>query len=79
MNTMQKQFSLNRAAPKSTCLSAILIGALLFGEVLSFAQSPPLNDDFANRIVLTGSPVTFTGTLQNGTIQSGEPTAESLT
>jgi len=49
------------------------MGAIPFGEAFSFAQSAPLNDDFENRIVLTGSPVTFTGTLQNATIQPGEP------
>jgi hypothetical protein len=78
MNRTQKQFSRNRTAQKCKCPSVILFGALLFGEVFSFAQSPPLNDNFENRIVLTGSPVTFTGTLLNATIQSGEPMANSL-
>ena len=53
------------------------MGAITFGEAFSFAQSSPLNDDFENRIVLAGSSVTFTGTLQNATIQPGEPKAES--
>lgn len=54
----------------------ILFGAFLFIEAFSFAQSPPLNDNFENRIVLTGSSVTFTGTLQNATIQLGESPGE---
>jgi hypothetical protein len=40
-----------------------------------FAQAPP-NDDFANRIVLTGSSITFTGTLVGSTIESGEGFAQ---
>ena len=52
------------------------MGVITFGEAFSFAQSAPLNDDFENRIVLAGSSVTFAGTLQNATIQSGEPKAE---
>jgi hypothetical protein len=42
----------------------------------AFAQSPPPNDDFANRIVLTGSSLTFTGTLVGSTIESGEGFAQ---
>ncbi len=57
--------------------SRLLVGVLLSGETLSFAQSAPLNDDFENRIILTGSSVTFTGTLQNATIQPGEPVGMS--
>ncbi len=78
MNTKQKRFTLNGAA---TCRMKrralpVLFGALLFGETFSFAQSPQLNDDFEDRIVLTGSSVTFTGTLQNATVQSGESPGE---
>jgi len=57
--------------------SRILGGMLIFGEEISFAQSAPLNDEFESRTVLTGSSVTFTGTLQNATFQTGEPPAES--
>src|ERR1043166_3285265 len=62
-------------------LSSRILGGLLLllGEAVSFAQSAPLNDEFESRIVLTGSSVTFTGTLQNATIQTGEPRAESPT
>jgi hypothetical protein len=39
----------------------------------TLAQSPPANDDFANRIALTGSSLTFTGTLVGATFESAEP------
>jgi hypothetical protein len=39
----------------------------------TFAQSPPANDDFADRIALTGSPLTFTGTLAGATYEVAEP------
>ena len=38
----------------------------------AFAQSPPANDDFANRTVLTGSSITFTGTLVGATSEPAE-------
>ena len=50
----------------------------MLGEAIFLAQAPPLNDDFENRIVLTGSSEAFTGTLQNATIQTGEPIAVNL-
>jgi hypothetical protein len=37
----------------------------------SLAQSPP-NDDFANRIVLTGSSLIFTGTFEGSTVETAE-------
>jgi hypothetical protein len=49
--------------------------ALMFAlATAAFAQSPPPNDDFANRIVLTGSSLTFTGTLVGATFEPLEPT-----
>src|SRR5258705_5412560 len=42
----------------------------------TFAQSPPANDNFANRIALTGSSITFTGTLVGSTIETGEGFAQ---
>jgi hypothetical protein len=51
---------------------ALVLGFLCFGAS-AFAQSPPVNDNFENRTILTGSPVTFTGTLANATIEAGEP------
>jgi hypothetical protein len=41
----------------------------------TFAQSPPTNDNFAARIALTGSSITFTGTLVGATY---EPTEASI-
>jgi hypothetical protein len=38
----------------------------------AFAQNPPNNDDFANRTVLTGSSITFTGTLVGATTEPTE-------
>ena len=38
----------------------------------AFAQSPPANDYFVNRIALTGSSLTFTGTLDGATYEPGE-------
>jgi hypothetical protein len=40
----------------------------------TFAQSPPANDNFADRIALIGSSLTFTGTLVGATFESAEPT-----
>jgi len=47
--------------------------ALMFSSATTaFAQSPPANDDFANRTVLTGSSITFTGTLVGATSEPAE-------
>jgi hypothetical protein len=47
--------------------------ALMFSSAATaFAQSPPANDDFANRTVLTGSSITFTGTLVGATSEPAE-------
>lgn len=37
------------------------------------AQTPPPNDNFADRLVLPGSSVTFTGTTANATVEVDEP------
>ena len=39
----------------------------------AFGQSPPANDNFANRIALTGSSFTFSGTLAGATFEVAEP------
>jgi hypothetical protein len=52
-----------------TCCAALLLGA-----ATAFAQSPPENDNFADRTVLTGSSLTFTGTLAAATFEPLEPT-----
>ena len=48
--------------------------ALVMGLVgLSRAQAaPPPNDNFTNRIVLSGTDVSFDGTLAGATVESGE-------
>jgi hypothetical protein len=52
--------------------------ALMFSSAATaFAQSPPANDDFANRTVLTGSSITFTGTLVGATTEPAETMALS--
>jgi hypothetical protein len=56
---------------------ALLVAILFVGAFLSAPAAAPVNDDFENRIVLTGSSQTFTGTLQNATIQTGEPLANN--
>jgi|ERR1051326_205810 hypothetical protein len=38
----------------------------------AFAQTPPSNDDFANRTVLVGSSITFTGTLAGASLENAE-------
>jgi hypothetical protein len=53
-----------------TFCTVLLLGA----ATATFAQSPPANDNFANRIALTGSSLTFTGTLVGATYESAEPT-----
>jgi len=47
---------------------------LFYSAVVAFCQSPPLNDNFSNRTVLSGSSLSFTGTLASATLESGEPT-----
>jgi len=47
--------------------------ALIFAlATTTLAQSPPANDNFANRIALTGSSFTFIGTLAGSTLESAE-------
>jgi hypothetical protein len=53
-------------------LFGFYVALLLASATSSFAQSPPANDDFANRIVLTGSSITFTGTLVGATSEPAE-------
>ena len=50
------------------CFAAILI----FGTTTVTAQAP-VNDNFDNRMVLSGNSVTFSGSLSNATLESGEP------
>jgi hypothetical protein len=52
----------------------LVIAVLMMGFVgLNLAQAaPPPNDNFTNRIVLTGTDVSFDGTLAGATVESGE-------
>jgi hypothetical protein len=68
----QFQQSLLKERMKRFCFQ-FLLGSFLCFETSSFAQIPPINDDFENRIFLTGTSVTLTGTLANATMQSSEP------
>ena len=45
---------------------------VLLSGFKALAQTPP-NDNFENRSVLTGSSVTFSGSLAGGTLEAGEP------
>ncbi len=56
-----------RASP-----SGLLAALILASAVPSFAQTPPSNDAFANRIPLSGSSITFTGTLAGATLENQE-------
>jgi hypothetical protein len=51
-----------------TFCAALILGA----ATAAFAQSPPANDNFTNRIALTGSSFTFTGTLAGATYEFAE-------
>lgn len=52
------------------CVSILL---LLFGATIGQVYAQPSNDNFENRIMLTGYVVSTTGSNQNATTQSGEP------
>jgi len=53
-------------------LPAMLTAALVIGAPAALAQAPP-NDDFTNRIVLTGSDITTEGSDENASREPGEP------
>jgi len=53
-------------------LCGFLSGIILCLNSNSFAQTPPPNDNFVNRIIVAGSLVTLTGTLANATIETNE-------
>jgi hypothetical protein len=65
-------FLVQIAMKTQKALFSFYIALLLASATATFAQSPPPNDDFANRIVLTGSAVVFAGSLAGATIESGE-------
>ena len=45
----------------------------------ALGQASPPNDSFANRTVITGSSLTFTGTLAGATLETGEPATSCST
>jgi hypothetical protein len=49
-----------------------LTALALISATAAFAQSPPNNDDFAHSTPLTGSSITFTGTLVGATFEPAE-------
>jgi len=53
----------------AACVAA---GGICFSGMLACWAQAPENDQFANRIVLSGNSITFTGTLAGATIESGE-------
>src|SRR5712671_5008877 len=62
--------------PAHTSMSARRFGlfatAMLAAVAGSFVQAQPVNDDFTNRTILTGSSITFTRTLAGATLESWE-------
>jgi len=52
---------------------ALFAAILLASAALAFCQPTPANDNFAQRIVLTGDSVMATGTVAGATLESGEP------
>jgi hypothetical protein len=53
-------------------LFSFFTALLLALTTTALAQSPPNNDDFAHRTPLTGSSITFTGTLIGATVEPAE-------
>src|SRR5438552_1042024 len=52
---------------------ALFSASLLVFCYAAPAQSPPQNDNFADRIAISGSSITVTGALAGATIEAGEP------
>ena len=50
-------------------LNSVIV-AMVFAAFSSFGQTPPSNDNYSNSITLTGTDVTFTGTLAGATLES---------
>jgi hypothetical protein len=44
----------------------------LFMPLAAFSQTPPPNDNYSNRIVLTGTDITFSGTLAGATVEDSQ-------
>jgi hypothetical protein len=50
-------------------LQFLAIYLILFVSITGLSQTPPPNDNFSNAIVLTGTDVTFSGTLAGATVE----------
>jgi hypothetical protein len=50
----------------------LFLSASLFLAFTGFAQTPPPNDNYSNRIVLNGSDLTFTGNLAGATVEGDQ-------
>jgi hypothetical protein len=58
----------------------LLLGTVCVAFALpGFGQAPPPNDNFSNRIVLTGNSVSFSGTLAGATLEADEALGGFLT
>lgn len=68
--TLNNQIAFDSGRPKLPLLLLVLSLLTLLGIT---AQSSPVNDNFNNAIVLTGSSILTTGTSIAGTKESGEP------
>jgi hypothetical protein len=64
-----KQF---RAMKTQKRLFGFFAALALASGIAAFAQTPPANDDFANRTILTGTSISFTGSLAGATMESSE-------
>src|SRR5204863_1694452 len=64
-------FTMVRKNQIAACAAVVL----LIGRCICLAEPPP-NDDFANRIVLSGNDITFTGILAGATTEYGSPGGE---
>ncbi|HEY3913197.1 MAG TPA: immunoglobulin domain-containing protein [Verrucomicrobiae bacterium] len=53
-------------------MKQILLLFVLCAALPCLGQAPPPNDNFSNRIALTGNPVAFSGSLVGATLEAGE-------
>jgi hypothetical protein len=56
-------------------LPGLLLFEAVFAAFSSFGQTPPSNDNYSNSITLTGTDVTFSGTLAGATVEDSQETA----
>ena len=61
-------------AMRKRTYSSVVLAALMLANSASGQVSPPSNDEYANRIVLTGTDSWFAGSLAGATVEPGEVT-----